>query len=70
MHYGPGSFTSCKTFVKQLTDAGGDAEMMSLPDMGIKGNSHMLMQDKSNLQLAADLILGWIDKHVEKKPAQ
>jgi hypothetical protein len=37
--------------------------------MGIRGNSHMLMQDKNNLQLA-DLILGWIDDHVEsKKPA-
>ncbi len=40
--------------------------MMSLPAMGIKGNSHMLMQDKNNAQLA-DLILGWIDGHVEKK---
>jgi len=40
---------------------------MSLPMMGIKGNSHMLMQDKNNLQLA-DLILAWIDKHVEKNP--
>ncbi len=34
--------------------------------MGIKGNSHMLMQDKNNLQLA-DLIIGWIDGHVEAK---
>jgi DNA-binding CsgD family transcriptional regulator len=61
----PMSFDSCNTFVKQVTDAGGDAQMMSLPKMGIKGNSHMLMQDKNNLQLA-DLILSWIDKHVEK----
>jgi len=37
---------------------------MYLPKMGIKGNSHMLMQDRNNLQLA-DLILGWIDTHVE-----
>ncbi len=62
----PMSFDSCNTFVKQVNDAGGDAEMMSLPKLGIKGNSHMLMQDKNNLQLA-DLILAWIDKHVEKK---
>jgi hypothetical protein len=62
----PASFDSCNTFVKQVKDAGGDAEMMSLPAMGIKGNSHMLMQDKNNLQLA-DLILGWIDGHVESK---
>ena len=62
------SYEGCQTFVKQLTDAGGDAQMMYLPKMGIKGNSHMLMQDKNNLQLA-DLILGWIDQHVEKKKA-
>jgi len=62
------SFEGCQTFVKQLTDAGGDAQMMYLPKMGIKGNSHMLMQDKNNLQLA-DLLLAWIDQHVEKKKA-
>lgn len=60
------SFNTCQTFVKQVRDAGGDAEMMYLPEMGIKGNSHMLMQDRNNLQLA-DLILSWIDKHVESK---
>jgi hypothetical protein len=60
------SFESCNTFVKQVADAGGDAQMMHLPKMGIKGNSHMLMQDRNNLQLA-DLILDWIDKHVETK---
>jgi hypothetical protein len=65
----PQSFDSCQKFVQQLKDAGGDAEMMSLPKLGIKGNSHMLMQDRNNLQLA-DLILDWIDGHVEKKAAR
>ena len=60
------SFEGCQKFVQQVKDAGGDAEMMHLPKLGIRGNSHMLMQDKNNLQLA-DLILGWIDNHVEKK---
>lgn len=64
----PNSFDTCEKFVKQLKNAGGDAEMMSLPKLGIKGNSHMLMQDKNNLQLA-DLILKWIDDHVESKKA-
>ncbi|HEY2845704.1 MAG TPA: hypothetical protein VGJ09_18735 [Bryobacteraceae bacterium] len=67
---GPGnwaaSFESCNKFVQQLKDKGGDAEMMHLPKLGIKGNSHMLMQDRNNLQLA-DLILAWIDGHVENK---
>ena len=62
----PTNFDTCEKFVQQVKDAGGDAEMMSLPKLGIKGNSHMLMQDKNNLQLA-DLILAWIDQHVEAK---
>jgi hypothetical protein len=60
------SFDTCQKFVDQLKKAGGDAEMMHLPKLGIHGNSHMLMQDKNNLQLA-DLIIAWIDKHVEAK---
>ena len=60
------SFESCQKFVQQVKDAGGDAEMMHLPEMGIHGNSHMLMQDRNNLQLA-DLILSWLDSHVDAK---
>lgn len=63
------SFETCKTFVDQLKTAGGDAEMMHLPAMGIKGNSHMLMQDKNSDQLA-DLVIAWIDRHVETKKAR
>jgi len=60
------SFESCNKFVQQMKTQGGDAEMMYLPKMGIKGNSHMLMQDRNSDQLA-DLILKWIDGHVEVK---
>jgi pimeloyl-ACP methyl ester carboxylesterase len=63
------SFEGCQKFVQQVKDAGGDAEMMYLPKLGIKGNSHMLMQDRNNLDLA-DLLLAWIDNHVESKQAQ
>jgi pimeloyl-ACP methyl ester carboxylesterase len=59
-------YEDCKKFVQQLKDAGGDAEMMYLPELGIKGNSHMLMQDRNNLDLA-DLILNWIESHVESR---
>jgi hypothetical protein len=62
----PMNLDTCNKFVQQVTAAGGDARMMYLPKMGIKGNSHMMMQDKNNLQLA-DLILGWIDERVERK---
>jgi hypothetical protein len=60
------SLEGCEKYVQRVKDAGGDAVMMHLPKMGIKGNSHMLMQDRNSLQLA-DLILDWIDKHVEAK---
>ena len=60
------SFDGCQKFVDQLKGKGGDAEMMHLPKLGIRGNSHMLMQDRNNLQLA-DLILKWLDAHVEAK---
>jgi hypothetical protein len=33
-----------------------------LPDIGIKGNTHMLMQDDNNLDIA-DILLDWIGKH-------
>jgi pimeloyl-ACP methyl ester carboxylesterase len=58
------SFATCNAFVNELRNAGGDAEMMHLPALGIRGNSHMLMQDKNSDRLA-DLVLAWIDKHVE-----
>jgi pimeloyl-ACP methyl ester carboxylesterase len=60
------SYEGCEKFVQQVNDAGGDAEMMYLPKLGVRGNSHMLMQDKNNLQLA-DMIMTWIDKHVDAK---
>jgi len=62
----PARFKTCQQVVDQLNAAGGDATMMHMPKYGQSGNSHMLMQDKNNLQVA-DLILKWIDDHVEGK---
>ena len=58
------SLATCQTYAEQIRAAGGDIVMMHLPAMGIYGNSHMLMQDRNSDQLA-DLILAWIDEHVE-----
>jgi hypothetical protein len=60
------AFDGCQQFIRQVNNAGGDATMLFLPNAGQFGNSHMLMQDKNNL-VVADLILDWIDLHVEKK---
>jgi len=35
-----------------------------LPDLGIRGNSHMLMQDRNSNQLA-EPVPGWTDAHIE-----
>ena len=42
--------------------------MLNPRDRGIRGNSHMIMQDKNHLQIA-DLILQWIDERVSKRGA-
>jgi hypothetical protein len=52
--------------VEQLKAAGGDAGMMHLPALGIRGNSHMLMQDRNSDRIA-DLLIAWIDRHVEHR---
>jgi hypothetical protein len=50
-------------FIERVNNAGGNAEMLYPPELGIFGNSHMLMQDKNSLQIA-DLIQEWIAEHV------
>ena len=42
---------------------------IALPSVGLYGNSHMFMQDKNNLQVA-DVIMKWIDEHVEDGSGQ
>ena len=39
--------------------AGGSVDLVSLPDIGIKGNSHMLMQDRNNAEIA-EVIQKWL----------
>jgi hypothetical protein len=48
-------------FLEQVRAAGGSFEVVNLPQIGIKGNSHMMMMDKNNLQVA-DVIQGWLEK--------
>jgi pimeloyl-ACP methyl ester carboxylesterase len=50
---------SCKATIEALRAAGGKGKFLLLPEAGIKGNSHMMMMDKNNLQIA-DLIIAWL----------
>ena len=48
--------------------AGGSVDVVDLPKAGIKGNSHMMMMDKNNTEVAA-LIQNWLEgKGLTKKP--
>jgi hypothetical protein len=46
-----------------IKDGGGRATFLLLPEAGIPGNSHMLMMDKNNLQIA-ELLRKWIGDNV------
>jgi len=58
------SFHNCQALIAKINAAGGNATMLHPADLGIHGNSHMVMLDKNNLQIA-DLILKWMDENVE-----
>jgi pimeloyl-ACP methyl ester carboxylesterase len=53
---------SCRAYTETVRKAGGRADIVVLPEIGIVGNSHMLMQDTNNLQIA-DLLMAWIGKN-------
>src|SRR6266478_243130 len=48
-------------FVGEISKGGGKVEIVDLPNAGIRGNSHMLMMDRNNLQVAS-LIQEWLAK--------
>jgi pimeloyl-ACP methyl ester carboxylesterase len=59
-------FQECQKLISRIRKAGGQAQMLDPSERGIRGNTHMIMQDKNNLQIA-DLILQWLGEHVTKR---
>lgn len=55
-------FDDCSVYVDRIKAAGGKVEMIHIPNLGVRGNSHMLMHDRNSLQIA-DVILDWVGKH-------
>ena len=55
----------CREFAEAVRKAGGRTELVVLPEIGIKGNSHMLMQDRNSLEIA-DWLDKWIDTNIEQ----
>ncbi len=54
---------ACREFVRAASAAGARAENVVLPEIGIAGNSHMLMQDSNSLEIARWLA-AWLAKNV------
>ena len=48
-----------KEYGDAIKAAGGTVDWINLPEIGIKGNSHMMMQDKNNLEIA-EVIQKWL----------
>ena len=46
-----------------LKQAGVENEFVRLQDIGIRGNGHMMMLEKNNLDIAAYLV-GWTQKNI------
>jgi pimeloyl-ACP methyl ester carboxylesterase len=57
----------CRDLIAAIGSGGGDGTFYWLPEHGIKGNTHMMMLDRNNLQVA-DVIIDWIRKVA--KPAR
>jgi len=52
----------CVGTINAIHAAGGKAKFLLLPEAGQKGNSHMMMMDKNNLQIA-DMIISWLSEN-------
>lgn len=60
-----GRMAECVATGGHIKEAHGTAENIYLPDAGIHGNSHMMMMDLNNQQLA-DIILAWLNRHARQ----
>jgi hypothetical protein len=60
----------CKLSVERLRVAGGDAQLLNLPEIGIHGNTHFAMSDLNNEEIA-DLLSQYLHrKHLDGYPAR
>ena len=65
---GQSRYDGRKAVSDRINQAGGNSQVILLANAGLRGNSHMMMQDKNNLKVA-DLIINWLNKKVSKRKA-
>jgi pimeloyl-ACP methyl ester carboxylesterase len=51
-----GRHEACETTARLINEAGGEAEVIWLPKLGIRGNTHLMMQDTNNRELAGMIL--------------
>lgn len=56
----------CRKAVASVKTVGGKADFLATYEKGVRGNTHMMMMDINNLQVA-DWILDWVAKNVSQK---
>ncbi len=54
-----GRYESCVVTAETITGNGGRGHVLRLPDQGITGNSHLLMQDSNNREIA-EQVIDWL----------
>ena len=57
----------CRKAVANVVGAGGKAAFLATYENGVRGNTHMMMMDTNNLQVA-DWILDWVARNVPASP--
>ena len=57
----------CRKAVAQVANLGGKSAFLATYEKGVRGNTHMMMMDTNNLQVA-DWILEWIEKNTTRMP--
>ena len=72
-----GDYTATSTQCQETVDAisarradklgTAKADYLKLDELGMLGVTHMMMLDKNNLEIA-DLMIDWVDKHVDSAP--
>ncbi len=60
----PRSPSSCEQFVAEINKYGGHAEILHLPSVGLKGNTHIAFADMNNDKVAAQLDLFLARNHL------
>jgi pimeloyl-ACP methyl ester carboxylesterase len=59
--------TASRLFATTLRDRGGDASVLNLPDVGLRGNSHFMFSDLNNREVAEQLFRFLREKALDSK---